>query len=343
MGHGINGTTTTDIGLESLKSAMSLEFILENASNRFASLFSGHTLSGLSVDSGLAGALVVAVIFSLLAASMLNLGKKTFPSVFLFTVFLLLYLYLPFKVQVRWVPERTSLYLLIVALFTMSFLIVEKKGKIAALLAPLLVALSVLVMGVNLYVNTRDHFRVNEYMEEYLAGLDLVEENSTILAIRVVSPMPDDVGFSLLHKLLQGGGYYASIRSSLDVKNFQAKTKVVPIVYIKEKNPYRHWIKDPKIISAVPEVNLKNFSNISDDPLDYVLIWGNLAGALEYPKLRTPLVKLIQSLENDFDLVKVSSPNNFMTLYRGKHRSDKGDLSAGFQLNQSEQNVGVTQ
>lgn len=300
---------------------MNLEAIVDSVVNRLSMLFSGYVISGLSEETRYIGiALAVLFSFFILFFVATRLDRRSSSFVFLFFSLLVLYLFMPFAVQVRWVPERTTIYLFLSAFLAISVLLSSERnwhnfdpGLLIAIPAILLVAFST-------YHHSNNHFKVNEYLSEYMAGLDKVEKYSTILAIRVFSPMPDKVGSNLLHKLLQGGSYYAVLRDSVDVKLFQTQSKVVPIVYRKSKNPYKHWIKDREVINFVPIVDFKGFSAISENPLDYVLLWGNLQEAMRYQKLQAPLNRLLFDLEKDFDLISVSSPLGLMHLFKNRNQ-----------------------
>lgn len=175
-----------------------------------------------------------------------------------------------------------------------------------------------------------NHLRVNEYYAEYMAGLEKVKPYSTILALRVVSPVPDKVGVIFYINCFRGS-YYAVLRNSVDVKLFQAKTKVVPIVYRDSKNPYKHWIKDRDLVDLVPRVDFEKFSNVSEKPLDYVLLWGDLQEAMRYKELIVPLNRLFSELDKEFDHIGTSSPLGYMNLFENKTHSKsavKYDISS---------------
>jgi len=310
---------------------MSLENIAQAVASRLNMLFSGHVISGLSDETRFIGiALSYLVLLILLVLIVTRLDRRSASYVFLFVSLLLLYLFIPFQVQVRWVPERTTIYLLLSAFLAISVLLSSKHSRLKMDPGSFIVVSATLLIAYSSYHHSINHIKVNEYFSEYMAGLDKVESNSTILAIRVVSPMPDKVGSHLLHKLLQGGSYYAVLRNSVDVKLFQTKTKVVPIVFKESKNPYKHWIKDTEVISLVPLVDFEGFSNISERPLDYVLLWGNLQEASRYKELISPLNRLLSDLDKNFDLIHVSSPSGLMHLFKNKNQFEKiteSDLS----------------
>ncbi len=300
---------------------MTLDYILELAGNRLVILFSGHVFSGLSNATQYIGiALSYLILLLLLTLIATRLDRRSSSAVALFVSLLLLYLFIPFQVQVRWVPERTTIYLALSAFLAISVLLSSNKNRYKFELGLIIAISSILLVAYSNYNHSLNHAKVNEYFSEYMAGLEKVEKNSTILAIRVVSPMPDKVGSHLLHKLLQGGSYYATLRDSVDVKLFQAKTEVVPIIYRKSKNPYKHWIKDKQIVDLVPSVNFEGFSDISEKPLNYVLIWGNLQEAMKYKELIEPLNRLLSDLEKNFDLISVSSPLGLMHLFKNRNQ-----------------------
>ena len=302
---------------------MNIESLAAFAGNRLGMLFSGKVFSGLSDATQYIGtALSVFLLFLIVVLIACRWDRRSASFVFLSLSILLLYLFIPFQVQVRWVPERTTIYLFLSLLLAISVLASSESYRYRFDPGLLIIFPAIMLIAYSTYHHSNNHLKVNEYLAEYMSGLDRVEKNSTILAIRVASPMPDKVGSHLLHKLLQGGSYYAVLRDSVDVKLFQANTKVVPVVYRKSKNPYRHWIRDTEIIDLVPQVDFGTFASISEKPLDYVLIWGNLQEAMRYEKLKAPLNRLISDLEKDFDLISVSSPLGFMHLFRNRTKLD---------------------
>ena len=300
--------------------SLNFSVMIDRALERLTMLFSGHLFSGLSSNTEIIGTLLTITVGLCLAWLLTrNFHRKALPALMLLAAFFLFYLFAPFKIQVRWIPERTTIYLFLVSFLALSVLL-SRYRHVANRVGPLhlIITISALLTFLSTYYHSTNLITADGYYKEYLSGLATVEPNSRILAIRVVSPMPDSVGAHLHHKLLQGGSYYAVLKNSVDVKLFHAQSKFVPIRYRAERNPYIHWISDREIVSPVPTVDFDGFSKISEHPLDYVLVWGNISEALKYPRLAAPLQTLLESIDRNFELVDVSQPNGYMHLFRNR-------------------------
>jgi len=299
---------------------LNISGLIDLAAQRLSLLFSGHLFSGLADNTEIIGTLLfLALIISLTWSMVRGIDRESVPILILFVVLFIFYLFVPFRIHVRWVPERTSIYLLLVGFLALSVLLSGRinRSKTNAL-AGFIIFSAIVLVSLSTYKNSENHAAVNKYYAEYLSALGQFEHNSTILAIRVISPMPDSVGMSLHHKLLQGGSYYAISRDSVDVKLFQARSRFVPVAYKPEKNPYSHWIKDEEVVRPVPKIDLEKFSNLSDKPLDYILVWGNLREAFKYPQLASPLKELLEKIDREYKLISVSQPLGYMHLFKNR-------------------------
>jgi hypothetical protein len=296
--------------------------VLSIPAKRLFSLFDGHSLGGLSGDSIVLGGVIAAFVCVLVLWVAFSCRKDLRASWLLMLLgFFMFYLFVPFQVHVRWVPERTSIYLLAIAVVVVGWTLgarseavscnfVQKKvGRMALVVV-------VPIMLLDLGIHLRDHVEINRYYREYLSAAEKIEPNSTVLALRVVGAMPDDIGYSTLHKLLQGGSYFVPLCGAVDVKNFQAQTRVVPIRYRENKNPYRYWLVDRDLVSAVPSIDLQGLERYSGQKLDYVLIWGSLDLTAQPAAIREELKRLLGALEQHFDLVLNSEGYGYMRLYK---------------------------
>ena len=165
---------------------------------------------------------------------------------------------------------------------------------------------------------------LNDYTEEYVSEINLIEPNKTILA------------FSLNNKELPGGkvisrrvlpflhtsGYIALQKNIVSLNNYEADTPHFPIAYRSELNPYSqigHKIVNRAFsVSTLeaenPYAKFSTYHERTGGRVDYVLVWGVGKTRTNDPKLKI----VFDQLKIGYELIYTSPKRGLMQLYRIK-------------------------
>lgn len=168
---------------------------------------------------------------------------------------------------------------------------------------PMLSALAVLTL-VTIGLRLVQYADLNDKLDEYVAGMEVIEPNRTILALsldRESFPTP----------FLHAAGYIATLRNGVDLKTVQSHKGPVPVRYRRELDPY--WVMADgdtaklDIPSPGIDIDIIGYAEKTDGQIDYVLLWGQLK-----PHAET----LLRQLDANYELIMTSPKTGLMRLYR---------------------------
>lgn len=200
----------------------------------------------------------------------------------------------------------------------------------------LAVSISLLLLG----VHTWQYFVLNDYLKEYLSGRELVEPNSTVLAINFSYYGSTITGEPLfwqpygrflffdqpwqINPFLHATGYLAAQRHLVDLNNYQANLKYFPINFRPQLNPFKYlYLKQPKKTQSenpgVPKLDLLTYQQQTDGRIDYIIIWQLQAEQKEYSNTKA----IFQQVNQNYDLIFTSPSRGLMQLYRLKDRKSQ--------------------
>jgi hypothetical protein len=216
------------------------------------------------------------------------------------------------------IKDRLSLFLfLAVILWFGAF----SYGRAARVAIP---AISIVITLALLQMHFYKYKELNAYLDEYLSGSNLVEPDTTLLAISFspTGKAPDGNSPSLVIHPFGGAGYLAAQRHVVDMGNYEAiAPSGWPIRFRARFNPLGHiiWCM-PGCRTLAPYFNFLNYSQLTGGTLDYVLLWDT--GGKEDDSLAQLFRRLQPSianqLESGYDLLYTSPEHGFMKLYRRK-------------------------
>ena len=162
---------------------------------------------------------------------------------------------------------------------------------------------------------------LNDYTEEYVSGVHLIEANKTILAFALNDEgLPGTSGEVL--PFLHTSGYIALQKNVVSLNNYEADTAHFPISYRSELNPYSqigHKIvyrsfSESTLEAKSPRANFATYHRRTGGRVDYVLVWGNGKSRNDGAKLRM----VFDQLETGYELIYTSPKRGLMHLYRVK-------------------------
>ncbi len=223
------------------------------------------------------------------------------------------YLYFSMPDEVSWVgyvfmSHRMSLYIFLILILwfgAMSY------GRLTRLGIQLVTAgIAVTMLG----FYTTKYAELNDYLEEYLSGMHLIETNTTLLPLSFSPYGRDAHGRRLSLRIApfaQASGYIAAQRDIVDLNNIEGNTGVHPIVYNPLVNP--NYIGD--IESVPPCVDFLTYNHQTEGKVDYVLVWGVHNKLLDYKCTKS----IFRQLEEGYELIYTSPKRGLMQLYRRKN------------------------
>ena len=173
-------------------------------------------------------------------------------------------------------------------------------------------------------MHSSKYAQFNEYIDEYLSGMHLIESNSTLLPISFSHKGITSDGKSISFRVepfRHLSGYIGVNKGIIDFTHYQARTGHFPIEFRSQKNPYILIGRRPDLVhhgleSNPPQISLLAFKNrIPGIFLDYVLVWNPFNRVY-----KTYDFKLIyQQIEANYKLIYKSPQRGWMKLYRRKN------------------------
>lgn len=165
--------------------------------------------------------------------------------------------------------------------------------------------------------NTTKYVQLNDYLEEYLSGMHLIEPNKTLLPL-CFSPhgrtLDDQVLSSRIAPFLHASGYIAAQRHIVELDNEEAgMVGFFPVTYRPKLNPFMHISqKDWSIEWEPPSVDFLTYHQRTGGQVDYVLVWGIRDKQRDLKDTKS----IFSQLEAGYELIYTSPQRGLMQLYR---------------------------
>ena len=178
-------------------------------------------------------------------------------------------------------------------------------------------AVAVIGLGTAAYHSAR-YAELNGYLKDCLAGMNLIEPNSTIITIPFDyhGHLPGASARSLSLQSIpfwQVGGYISAERHAVDLRNYEALVGHFPLVFRPERNPKLYMATKGSMLAVLPRLEFLQYTQRTGNSVDYVLLW-----VLDQPPLTNPTVAAIYAqLAAGYDLINVS-PRGLARLYKRK-------------------------
>jgi len=164
---------------------------------------------------------------------------------------------------------------------------------------------------------------INEQLDEYLSGMNMIEKNSTLLPL-CYSPFgrgSDEGRLSArVGMFLHAAGYIAAERRAVELDNYEANSDYFPTMYRPERNPEVHLaLREGGLEKQPPCVDLLSYAARTGGTVDYVLVWDLRRELMTHRCVRV----VLEQLSAGYDLVH-TSPAGLMQLYRRKDYERSG-------------------
>lgn len=289
------------------------EFIFRVIRLLFSRVFS--TLSTSEVFFGIAFNLVWLLVIAVAVLKRRVLGtKRTDPIFYVFLGFLLFFLFVPFQVQVRWVPDRVHLYFLIAAVLMAASQTALATDRLQRICQTMVLVMVPLIVVSSLAFKSHLYLKLEPLTEEFLGASDFIDPNTNVLALRLKDSEKPEIPRISFVTLVQGGSYFTLTKNAVDVKNVQAHTAVVPVRFRPSKSPHRLWYGNYELTATPPKIDLTSFSRALDANLHYVVLWG----PLEVLDTTADGERLAMQLAQFYERLDVPSPSGLLQVYELK-------------------------
>jgi hypothetical protein len=171
-----------------------------------------------------------------------------------------------------------------------------------------------------LELHTTKYAELNDYLTEYLSGINFIEPNTTLLPLSFSQRghAPDGQILSCrVSPFLHASGYIAAEKGVVDLANYEADIGHFPILFRPELNPYTHIGQKGGIELEPPSVDFLTYPRRTGGRVDYILVWG----IRDEQRDQKDAKAIFQQLEAAYELIYTSPQRGFVQLYR---RNDWG-------------------
>ncbi len=210
------------------------------------------------------------------------------------------------------INERLMLFPFLMLILWFGTAVWRGAGRIGLQAAVTLITLA--LFGMHL----QDYARVNDYLDEYLSGSELIEPQSTLLALSFSHQGHTPQGQVLSGRFgpfIHASGYIAAQRSVVDLKNYEATTGHFPVIYRPELDPYTHIGVNHGLERQPPAVNFLDYGERTGGSVDYVLLWR----IRDRQRYLEPTLEILHQLDQGYELIHTSPQRGYMQLYRRKN------------------------
>jgi hypothetical protein len=222
--------------------------------------------------------------------------------------FLLIYLIIPFQLVVRWMPLRFQPFVFVILILWIAALRPRWQDR---WFQPLVMTASVsLIMAAGMI---RWHLLgdINRAYGEYSATATYIQPSSTLIGLRLHPPVHRDPYPAREDVLIQAGSLIATLRHSVDLKNFQGQVAGHPIQFRAGRGAQAHLGGDARIVAVPPRIDLMAYERSTGEPIDYVILWGHR----KWVAASADLASLEADLTEYYRLEFISSPRGLARLF----------------------------
>jgi hypothetical protein len=190
------------------------------------------------------------------------------------------------------------------------------------ILRKIIIGTSVSIAMTLVLIHSMKYAEINDYLEEYLSGMHLIERNTTLLPLcfscspSKMNTADGRAGRNLTHNIysfLHASGYIAAERRIVEFTNYEANTSVFPTQFRPNLNPYQNIGNFENLPS---KIDFLNYPLHTGGRVDYVLVWDVTKWQINHDENTKSIFK---QLEEGFDLIYISPQRGLMQLYRRKN------------------------
>lgn len=177
------------------------------------------------------------------------------------------------------------------------------------------VAISLMLLG----AHTIKYAQLNNYLEEYLSGMHLIERNTTLLPLSFShrGQAPDGSPLSWrIGPFAFASGYIAVHKGVVNLANYEGNQDYFPTIFRPQINPFVHLsLNDGRILAEPPRVDFLTYPQRTGKRVDYILVWR----VLEEQRGSLYTKSIFRQLKEGYELIYTSPQRGFMQLYRRKN------------------------
>ncbi len=252
----------------------------------------------------------VALVAIILARALLQCidWKGGLPIFAVFAGFLVLYLAMPPQWIVRWMPQRFQPLVFVAILIWIATLLPHRMGKRSwefIALAGLVPVLLSTAIRFNVFS------RINDYYGEIAQVQPHIAPQSSLVALRLHHSYLGETYPARLDVFIQAGSRIASLRHSVDLKNFQGQSNDHPIQFRSGVSATAALGGDSSLTAFPPRIQLMEYERRTGRRIDYVVTYGARGEVDNVSALR----RLDEQLAGNYKLVYTSQPRGLVRLY----------------------------
>jgi hypothetical protein len=229
-----------------------------------------------------------------------------------FLSILVFYLIVPFQFHVRWVPLRLEPYVILAFILWFASKAPFCRPPRIMRVYGLAIGVTAMVIIATTVVRFDRFAEINDYLDEVVSLAEHVEPGSTLLALPLGQRIDGRPVSDRQFVLAQSGSWIALAADSIDLKNFQAHTHVVPVTFRPAVRVWTHLAADIELLATPRSVDLAAYRRATGHPIDYVVI---MLAPPDFPE-QPPQHPLTRALASDYRLEVVSAPRGLAGLYR---------------------------
>jgi hypothetical protein len=209
---------------------------------------------------------------------------------------------------VRWMPSRFQPLVFVTLLLWLAALMpVSMKHWHWKVIG----ASGLMLLLVSVAVRFEIFARLNGYYREYASAAPYIAKNSTLIGLRLHDRLQGQPFPANVDVLIQAGSRIASLRHSVDLKNFQGQSNDHPIQFRPGVSATAALGGDRAITALPPRLKLMDYERQTGQPIDYVLFYGFRDAVAD----KDALARIDAQLREDYRLIYVSKPRELVHLY----------------------------
>ncbi len=226
--------------------------------------------------------------------------------------FLAVYLVAPFQFHVRWMPTRLAPYVFLAAVLWLASLVPAADADVRRSVRRIVLGVTVFAMVTATAVRIDRFAAIDAYLREVVSLAAAMEPGAAVLALPLGRTLDGRPVSDRRYVAIQAGSLVALAADGIDLKNFQAHTGIVPIVFRPKRRPWTHLAADADFLARPLEVDVTRYRRRTGRPINYVLLFGDPAGFPAEPAGHP----LTRGLAAEYELVQISAPRGLARLYR---------------------------
>lgn len=169
---------------------------------------------------------------------------------------------------------------------------------------------------------------LNDYLDEYLSGMHLIQMNTTLLPLSFSNHghTADEHALSFrISPFAHAAGHIAVRRRIVEFTNYEANTGYFPTIFRPNLNPYIHigeaW-KLENLEYQSSRVDFLTYPHRTGGRVDYVLVWGLRKKQIDHDHIKS----IFRQLQLGYYLIYTSPQRGLMQLYRRKDYLSKAPI-----------------